>query len=129
MMNKKFDRGWNKRANFADAAKGAGFLGDDACLCQSLRESVQYQLASTIRGRVAEMLSDNGSGDANDPEDQVLVPATMTFTLAATDFAPMFTGKITPTNAFMSKKLKIKGDMTKALKLEGVLKKMNKSKL
>lgn len=47
----------------------------------------------------------------------------------STDFAPLFTGKITPTNAFMAKKLKISGDMMKAMKLEGLLKKINKSKL
>ncbi|KAK6030238.1 oxidoreductase, short chain dehydrogenase/reductase family protein [Ostertagia ostertagi] len=68
----------------------------------------------------------NGNGSVAENGDE---KADVKFTLAATDFAPMFTGKITPTNAFMSKKLKIKGDMTKALKLEGVLKKMNKSKL
>ncbi|KAK6046672.1 SCP-2 sterol transfer family protein [Cooperia oncophora] len=70
----------------------------------------------------------NGKGSSKNQTDTG-VWKNRRFTLAAADFAPMFTGKITPTNAFMSKKLKIKGDMTKALKLEGVLKKLNKSKL
>jgi putative sterol carrier protein len=38
----------------------------------------------------------------------------------------MFTGKLKPTAAFMQGKLKIKGDMMKAMKLESL---MNKSKL
>uniref|UniRef100_A0A0K0D072 Hydroxysteroid dehydrogenase-like protein 2 n=1 Tax=Angiostrongylus cantonensis TaxID=6313 RepID=A0A0K0D072_ANGCA len=68
----------------------------------------------------------NGDGSITEKDDD---NADVKFTLAATDFAPMFTGKLTPTNAFMAKKLKIKGDMAKALKLEGVLKKLTKSKL
>ncbi|XGW10362.1 hypothetical protein V3C99_012115 [Haemonchus contortus] len=68
----------------------------------------------------------NGSGSISDSGDD---HADVKFTLAAADFAPMFTGKLTPTNAYMSKKLTIKGDMRKALTLESVLKEMNKSKL
>ncbi|EYC09532.1 hypothetical protein Y032_0060g3169 [Ancylostoma ceylanicum] len=68
----------------------------------------------------------NGSGSVTESGDD---KADVKFTLANTDFAPLFTGKITPTNAFMAKKLKITGDMMKAMKLEGLLKKLNKSKL
>ncbi|ETN70482.1 oxidoreductase, short chain dehydrogenase/reductase family protein [Necator americanus] len=68
----------------------------------------------------------NASGSVTEHGDD---KADVKFTLANTDFAPLFSGKITPTNAFMAKKLKIKGDMMKAMKLEGLLKKMNKSKL
>ena len=43
-------------------------------------------------------------------------------------FTKMFAGQLDPTTAFMTGKLKIKGDMTAALKLEKVMKQM-KSKL
>ncbi|KAJ1351417.1 hypothetical protein KIN20_007414 [Parelaphostrongylus tenuis] len=68
----------------------------------------------------------SGDGSISEKSDD---NADVKFTLAATDFAPLFTGKLTPTNAFMARKLKIKGDMTKALILESLLKKLNKSKL
>lgn len=68
----------------------------------------------------------NGEGSVMEKGDD---NAEVKFTLAATDFAPLFRGEITPTNAFMAKKLKIKGDLTKAMRLEGVLKKMNMSKM
>lgn len=68
----------------------------------------------------------NGDGSITEKGDD---NADVKFTVAATDFAPIFTGKVSPTNAFMAKKLKIKGDLPKAMKLEGLLKKLNKSKL
>ena len=54
--------------------------------------------------------------------------AEITFELDESDFLPLLTGGISPTVAFMSKKLKIKGDMAKAIQLEGVLKKVNKKR-
>uniref|UniRef100_A0A1I7XD78 Hydroxysteroid dehydrogenase-like protein 2 n=1 Tax=Heterorhabditis bacteriophora TaxID=37862 RepID=A0A1I7XD78_HETBA len=51
--------------------------------------------------------------------------ADVKFTLAATDFPAIFTGQLSPTAAFISKKLKIEGDMSKALKLEAILKKFS----
>ncbi|XP_041475185.1 hydroxysteroid dehydrogenase-like protein 2 [Lytechinus variegatus] len=39
-------------------------------------------------------------------------------------FVKMFQGKMNPTMAFMGGKLKIKGDLGKAMKLEGIMKKM-----
>ena len=38
----------------------------------------------------------------------------------------MFEGKLKPTNAFMTGKLKLAGDMGKAMALEKMMKKMNK---
>uniref|UniRef100_A0A1I7ZU88 Hydroxysteroid dehydrogenase-like protein 2 n=1 Tax=Steinernema glaseri TaxID=37863 RepID=A0A1I7ZU88_9BILA len=51
------------------------------------------------------------------------------FELKTEDFIPMFTGKLSPTQAFMSGKLKIQGNMGKAIQLEGIFKKLNKAKL
>lgn len=44
-------------------------------------------------------------------------------------FLDMFAGKASPTTSFMTGKLKIKGDMKAAMKLERLMGKMKKSKL
>ena len=45
------------------------------------------------------------------------------------DFANMFRGELNSMQAFMSGRLKIKGDMAQALKLEKLTKTLQKSKL
>lgn len=55
-------------------------------------------------------------------------PADVTFTLNAQNFQKMFSGNLSPTTAFMTGQMKLKGDVSKAMKLEGLMKKM-KSKL
>jgi len=50
------------------------------------------------------------------------VQADVTLTLARDDFIKMFTGKMSPTSAFMSGRLKVKGDLGLAMKLEKILK-------
>uniref|UniRef100_A0AAR2LS52 Hydroxysteroid dehydrogenase-like protein 2 n=1 Tax=Pygocentrus nattereri TaxID=42514 RepID=A0AAR2LS52_PYGNA len=57
------------------------------------------------------------------------VKADVEMNLDSNDFIKMFTGKLKPTTAFMSGKLKIKGDMTLAIKMEKMMALMNKSKL
>jgi len=55
-----------------------------------------------------------------------------TMTLEAQDFQKMFVGKLNPTMAYMGGKLKIKGNLGVAMRLESLMKKMlkaNKSKL
>lgn len=54
--------------------------------------------------------------------------ADVTFTMDTKDFTKMFSGSLKPTTAFMMGKLKIKGDMGKAMKLEKLLGRL-KSKL
>lgn len=46
----------------------------------------------------------------------------ITISMAASDFKDMVDGKLNGTMAFMSGKLKIKGDMSLAMKLEGIIK-------
>jgi len=48
------------------------------------------------------------------------------FTLSSTNFDKMFTGKLKPTTAFMSGKLKISGNMASAMKLEKLMGKLQK---
>ena len=54
--------------------------------------------------------------------------AECTMTLDSEDFVKIFKGELSPTQAFMGGKLKIKGDMMQAMKLEKLLNQM-KSKL
>ena len=50
--------------------------------------------------------------------------ADCTMTLDTENFQKMFAGKLNPTQAFMSGKLKIQGNLPLAMKLEGLMKKM-----
>ena len=45
----------------------------------------------------------------------------ITITMTADDFANMLDGKLNATSAFMAGKLKVKGDMSLAMKLQGLL--------
>merc|ERR1719273_1464050 len=58
-----------------------------------------------------------GEGEAPSKPD-------VTFVMKDNDFHKMFTGKLKPTTAFMTGKLKLEGDMGKAMKLEKVMGKM-----
>ena len=60
-----------------------------------------------------------GSGDAGDVKPDVVM------TMTSDNFAKMFTGKLKPTTAYMSGRLKIQGDLTLAMKLEKLMKKIN----
>ncbi len=46
--------------------------------------------------------------------------ANITITMAASDYLDMITGKLNPQMAFMGGKLKIKGDMSLALKMQQI---------
>ncbi|XP_072454155.1 hydroxysteroid dehydrogenase-like protein 2 isoform X1 [Notamacropus eugenii] len=59
-----------------------------------------------------------GYGQPSDPVDVVM-------TMTTSDFVKMFSGKLKPTMAFMSGKLKIKGNMALAIKLERLMTQMN----
>jgi putative sterol carrier protein len=47
--------------------------------------------------------------------------ADVTFTLDKDTIMGLFSGQVKPTTAFMKGKIKIKGDMMKAMKLESLL--------
>ncbi|XP_049640653.1 hydroxysteroid dehydrogenase-like protein 2 [Suncus etruscus] len=61
---------------------------------------------------------DVGSGEPSDKADVVM-------SMSTGDFIKMFSGKLKPTMAFMSGKLKIKGNMALAIKLEKLMSQMN----
>ena len=60
------------------------------------------------------------SGQGDSP-----IASDVQFTMKSADFVKMFTGNLKPTTAFMMGKLKIKGDMGKAMKLEKLMKSMD----
>lgn len=60
----------------------------------------------------------SGSGEPSAATD-------VTFTMQDSDFHKLFEGKLNPTSAFMSGKLKMEGNLGKAMALEKVMKKMN----
>ncbi|VDL80753.1 unnamed protein product [Nippostrongylus brasiliensis] len=109
-------RSSSPRAKSVESLKKAAVEEDVTNVLKSMKTLLSKELVDQIKGVFEFTLTGR------------LLNSLPRFTLAATDFAPIFTGQITPTNAFMSKKLKIKGDMTMALKLEGLLKKLNKSR-
>ena len=70
----------------------------------------------------------NGEGSVGAAESSE-VKADTVMKSSSSDLVAMFTGKLSPTMAFMGGKLKISGDMGAAMKLEKIMKKMPKSKL
>merc|ERR1719259_682202 len=70
-------------------------------------------------------LTGEGGCGQGEPEGKVDV----TFSLKADVFHKMFAGELKPTSAFMSGKMKMKGDMSKAMRLEGLMNKMRKQGL
>jgi putative sterol carrier protein len=83
----------------------------------STKAAYQFDLGGDDGGSYHIVL-DDGKGDAGAgaPEN----PNT-TITMAASDFIQLTEGKLDPTMAFMSGKLKVKGDMGLAMKLQTLL--------
>uniref|UniRef100_A0A3Q3AHX6 Hydroxysteroid dehydrogenase-like protein 2 n=1 Tax=Kryptolebias marmoratus TaxID=37003 RepID=A0A3Q3AHX6_KRYMA len=69
----------------------------------------------------------SGSGTAGEGEPPSKADVVMM--MDSSDFSKMFSGNLKPTMAFMSGKLRIKGDMALAIKLEKLMSRMNKAKL
>lgn len=67
-----------------------------------------------------DMKNGGGSFGKGDPS----AGADTTMIMKADDFVKMFQGKVNPTSAFMTGKLKIKGDLAIAMKLEKLMKKV-----
>lgn len=69
----------------------------------------------------------SGSGSVGQGESPVQPDVIMK--MDSSDFSKMFSGKLKPTMAFMSGKLRVKGDMSLAIKLDKLMGRMNKAKL
>jgi putative sterol carrier protein len=83
----------------------------------TLKASYQFELTGE-GGGVYHADFDNGAYDIG--EGPASNPG-CTVTMAAADFLAMVEGRLNPTAAFMSGKLKIKGDMGLAMKLQSLI--------
>ena len=66
----------------------------------------------------------NGAGSCGQGESPAAVDAS--FKMSSANFGKMFAGKLKPTAAFMTGRLKIEGNMGKAMKLEKLMGQMQK---
>ena len=95
------------------------------CLKQIARDLVVTVVLGTYFNMFMFLvLSTGSSGSGSYPGGD----ASCTMTLDSDDFVSLFRGQLNPTQAFMGGKLKIKGDMMMAMKLEKLMGQM-KSKL
>merc|ERR1719422_896134 len=93
-----------------------------------LSENLVKETNSVFSFNVSDQKSDwfldlkNGAGSCGKGKPPVEADATLTMT--SDNFNKMFAGKLKPTAAFMSGRLKISGNMGKAMKLEKLMGKM-----
>ncbi|KAF7649165.1 hypothetical protein LDENG_00145850 [Lucifuga dentata] len=98
----------------------------NADLVRSTQGVYQFDLSGEHGGVwFLDLKSGSGSAGCGQPSDK----ADVVMSMDSADFSKMFSGQLRPTLAFMSGKLKIKGDMTLAIKLEKLMNSMNKAKL
>ncbi|NWH18334.1 HSDL2 protein, partial [Grus americana] len=82
----------------------------------------QFELSGDEGGTwYIDLKTKGGSAGSGKPP----VTADVVMSMSSGDFVKMFTGKLKPTLAFMSGKLKIKGNMALAIKLEKMLTQLN----
>jgi len=84
--------------------------------------------AFSIKDDKSEWFLDLKNGAGSCGPGQAPSQADVTFTLKSADFGKMFSGKLKPTTAFMTGKLKIAGNMGKAMALEKMMAKMQKGR-
>jgi len=128
----KFDEGKEKAAEPAAADGGEiaklfthieGFLSEE--IVQSTGAVYQFEVTGKEAGQWFLDLK-NGSGSCG--RGEATAGADATFKMSSDDFLKMFGGKLKPAAAFMTGKMKLSGDMGKAMKLEKMMGKL-KSKL
>lgn len=104
----------------------------------AIKSLVNQELVKTVGGYFVFDLKDNaplyldlknagGSAGVGQPPEGSKPDVTMT--MSKDDFVRMFAGQLNPTSAFMSGKLKIKGDLGLAMKLEKLMKATRTAKL
>eukprot|EP00092_Neocalanus_flemingeri_P035049 GFUD01038137.1.p1 GENE.GFUD01038137.1~~GFUD01038137.1.p1 ORF type:complete len:447 (-),score=121.53 GFUD01038137.1:118-1458(-) len=120
-----------KKAAEAVAAAGSGdpieavFGQISAILNEDLVKKTNAVFSFTLSDQKTDWYLDmkNGAGSCGKGKSPVESDATLTMTSA--NFNKMFAGKLKPTAAFMSGRLKISGNMGKAMKLEKLMGKMS----
>lgn len=94
-------------------------------MVQKTKASFQFDVKGAEEGLYyLDMKSGSGSVGKGAPPNK----SDVTITVSGDDFIKLFNGKLSPTSAYMMGKMKIKGDMSKAMALDKLLGKM-KSKL
>ncbi|GAB5580019.1 hydroxysteroid dehydrogenase-like protein 2 [Prionailurus iriomotensis] len=95
-------------------------LTDD--VVQATQAIYQFELSGEDGGMwFLDLKSKGGNVGYGEPSHQ----ADVVMSMSTDDFVKMFSGKLKPTMAFMSGKLKIKGNMALAIKLEKLMNQMN----
>ncbi|CAI9610277.1 unnamed protein product [Staurois parvus] len=95
-------------------------MNEDAV--KSVQGVYQFILSGAEQGTwYLDLKNDKGAVGKGEPS----VKADVVMSLDSEDFVKMFTGKLKPTMAFMAGKLKIKGNMALAMKLEALMGQMN----
>jgi len=101
-----------------------GFLNPE--LVKSINAVFQFDVKGAEEGvYFLDMKSGSGSVGKGTPSNK----SDCTISVSGEDFVKLFSGKLSPTSAYMMGKIKIKGDMTKAMALDKLLGKLKKSKL
>jgi putative sterol carrier protein len=96
----------NKKIESADPAKMKG-----------VSAVYQFELSGDDGGVFHAVVDDGKATVVESAHDS----PNITITMAAEDFAAMLDGKLNATSAFMAGKLKVKGDMSLAMKLQSLL--------
>ncbi|XP_073447531.1 hydroxysteroid dehydrogenase-like protein 2 isoform X3 [Aquarana catesbeiana] len=95
-------------------------INEDAV--KSVQGIYQFVLSGAEQGTwYMDLKNDKGAVGKGEPS----VKADVVMSLDSEDFVKMFTGKLKPTMAFMGGKLKIKGNMALAMKLEALMGRLN----
>uniref|UniRef100_A0A8C0PEW9 Hydroxysteroid dehydrogenase like 2 n=1 Tax=Canis lupus familiaris TaxID=9615 RepID=A0A8C0PEW9_CANLF len=95
-------------------------LSDD--IVKATQAVYQFELSGEDGGTwFLDLKSKGGNVGYGEPSNQ----ADVVMSMSTDDFVKMFSGKLKPTMAFMSGKLKIKGNMALAIKLEKLMNQMN----
>merc|ERR1719151_57149 len=118
-----------KAAAAAPAAGGGGQIAQvfdviSKALSEDLVKKTNAVYTFKVTDEGSEWFLDlkNGSGACGQGASPV--PADANFKMSSVNFGKMFAGKLKPTAAFMTGKLKIEGNMGKAMKLEKLMGKM-----
>ncbi|KAM8803369.1 hydroxysteroid dehydrogenase-like protein 2 [Rhynchonycteris naso] len=97
-----------------------GSLSDD--VVKATQAVYQFELSGEDGGTwFLDLKNKGGNVGYGEPSDQ----ADVVMSMSTDDFVKMFSGKLKPTMAFMSGKLKIKGNMALAIKLEKLMSQMH----